>query len=129
MYLAKRLQKAGINVSLLVTVDAANGWRSFFQDRTVPGNVDDNENYYEDNISAADPTLSHGAPNIGSRPGQVHNHDKSNGKYGKDKINHMTIDDATTGEVTKRINNLVNDVKDGDKKTLTRDEINQLFHK
>ena len=128
-HLAKRLEKAGIKVNLMVTVDAANGWGSNKVDRTVSDNVEVNENYYEENqgLSTGDFTLSHGAANKGGPKTKVNNHNKSNDTYDGKKMNHMSIDDATIGEVTQKLTDVLKGLKDGEAKSLSQDEIKKLF--
>ncbi len=128
-YLAKRLQKAGIAVKLMVTVDAANGWGSDKVDRTIGGNVEKNENYYEENVSFLhDATKSHGGPNKG-KSGQVNNHNKSNDFYKGEKMDHMSIDDATVNEVSKKFIDILRQMQSAESKTLNKDEINKIFQR
>jgi len=63
-HLAERLNNAGINVNMEVTVDKADGTSSNKLCRTVPSNVDKNLNIYQTIPSWAD---SHGAPNSAAR--------------------------------------------------------------
>lgn len=125
-HLAKRLEKAGVKVNIMVTVDAANGWGSDNVDRTIGSNVEKTENYYQENVSfGSDPTMSHGGANSG-KYGQVNNHNKSKDKSNGKLVNHMSIDDVTINDVIKSINDVLNSMKDGEKKTLTKYEINKL---
>ena len=127
-HLAKRLNKAGIKVALLVTVDAARGWGSDKVDRTISDNVEVNENYYEDNVDGwRDPTKSYGAANKGGPNTIVHNHNKSKDTYNGETMDHLNIDDATVGVVTTNLTNILNGMKNGETKSLSQDEIKQLF--
>ncbi len=56
--LAKKMQEEGIDVSLLITADAANGPASGAVDREMPDNVLSNLNFYQRNFSVFDPTFS-----------------------------------------------------------------------
>jgi RHS repeat-associated protein len=128
-HLAKRLKKAGIKVDILVTVDAANGWASNKVDRTISDNVEINENYYEENQEfATDFTLSHGSANKGSGKSVVNNHNKSNDTFNDERIDHMNIDEATVNVVIRQLSNVLYNMKEGEKKTLTKEEIKELFH-
>jgi len=128
-YLAKRLEAVGIQVDVLVTVDAANGWGSDDVDRKISKNVKKNVNFYEKNTSfKRDPTMSHGDANEGD-PGQVENHDKSNDTFDGDKMTHMTIDDATVGDAIQALIGVLNSTKVGENRTLTKDEIKDIFGK
>jgi RHS repeat-associated protein len=127
-YLAKRLEKVGITVDIMVTVDAANGWGSDNVDRSIGENVKKNENYFETNVDFfSDPTKSHGGANKG-KPGQVNNYNKSKDSYKGKKIDHMNIDDATVGAAVKALTSILNNMKDGEKRTLTNDEIKKLLN-
>jgi RHS repeat-associated protein len=119
--LAKQLNKAGVKVDLLVTVDAANGWGSNKVDRKTSKNVKKNVNYYQKNTSFAnDPTLSHGDANSGNN---VDNIDMSNEKQNGEQVNHMNIDEATLNDVMKTITDLFNQIKEGENKTYSGDEL------
>ena len=127
-HLAKRLEKVGITVDIMVTVDAANGWGSDNVDRSVGENVKKNENYFETNVNfLSDPTKSHGGANKG-KPEQVSNHNKSNDLYKGKKVDHMSIDDATVGAAIKALTGILNNMKDGEKRTLTKNELKNLFN-
>ena len=123
--LAEKLQKEGINVNLMITVDAANGPMSNWIDREVSENVLSNLNFYQNNLTLLDPTASHGDKNSGRK---VFNVNKSKDKYKGEKINHMNIDDATFGISQKAIMELIKNSESG-KRTLTKEEINNLFNR
>ena len=111
-----------------MTVDAARGWGSDKVDRTISDNVEVNENYYEDNVDGwKDPTKSYGAANKGGPNTKVHNHNRSKDTYNGEPMDHMNIDDATVGVVTIKLTNVLNGMKDGETKSLSQDEIKQLF--
>lgn len=123
-HLAKRLEKAGVKVNMMVTVDAANGWATGLVDRTIGANVVKNENFYQENFVIPDFTFSHGGINVG-KSGQVKNHDKSNDKHNGQKINHMSIDDATVNDAIKSLTDILDNMKDGARK-LSKKEIADL---
>lgn len=126
-YLAKRLEKAGIAVDIMVTVDAANGWFSDNVDRTIGENVKRNDNYYEENVDfSRDPTKSHGGASKGDQQ-KINNHNKSKESYKGDKMDHMNIDDATVNEITNTLIGVLNNMKDGETKKLSKEEIQRLF--
>jgi RHS repeat-associated protein len=85
-HLAKRLEKAGVAIDIMVTVDAANGWLSDDVDRTIGKNVKRNDNYYEENVDfTRDPTKSHGAANKGNGQ-KINNHNKLKESYKGEKM-------------------------------------------
>jgi RHS repeat-associated protein len=128
-HLAKRLAKAEIQVSVMVTVDAANGWGSDNVDRTISSNVHVNENFFELNPKfTRDPTLSHGHANSGN-PGQVKNHDKSNDSYEGEKMDHMNIDEATMKDAVQIFTNILKCLTDGDRKDYDSDQVKELLKK
>jgi hypothetical protein len=100
-YLAKRLNKAGIKVNLLITVDAAAGYESNSADRKISGNVALNVNFYQYNTKfLKDPLLNHGNPNTAeSNQTIILNFDETDDVYedeGKDeKVDHLNIDEKT----------------------------------
>ncbi|MEJ5092312.1 DUF6443 domain-containing protein [Sphingobacterium faecium] len=126
--LAGKLKDAGINVNLMISVDAANGYWSDEVDRNISDNVDLNLNFFETNgknFTFPDITMSYGGKNKGKN---VVNVDKSNDKFNGEKMNHMNIDDATFGISQKAIMELIQNSGSG-QRTLTRDEINNLFNR
>jgi len=130
-HLAKRLDTKNISVDLLVTVDAANGQGSDKVDRTISKNVKKNINYYEKNKSNSKfkrPVGSHGGSNKGVREGQVENHDYSNETFNGEGIDHYNIDNATVNDVLKNVGDILKGLKEGETKSLSRDEINKLFN-
>jgi hypothetical protein len=76
-HLAKRLAEDGLNVDLLITVDAAAAWKTDDVDRTVSSNVKKNINIYQTNESSVG---SHGGRNTAKSPKstKVVNNDYSN---------------------------------------------------
>ncbi|MDR3715835.1 MAG: DUF6443 domain-containing protein [Puia sp.] len=101
-YLAKRLEKVGIRVTLLVTVDAAAGLSSNSVDRTISGNVDLNVNFFQKNyLWYKDPLPNHGDPNKPLSKGTtVLNFDLSKEKFiddnGEEKsVYHVSVDEAS----------------------------------
>lgn len=54
----------------------------------------------------------------------MNNHNKSKDKSNGKLVNHMTIDDVTVNDVIKSMTDILNSMKDGEKRTLTKDEIN-----
>jgi RHS repeat-associated protein len=101
--LAKRLQGDGLTVNLLLTIDAADSWKSNVIDRTISPNVEVNENYYETNGNY--PVHSHGGPNKLEKDNtctQIENNDLS------DTENHNTIDDHTILQSVIHTGNVVN---------------------
>jgi hypothetical protein len=91
-------------VTLLITVDAAEGGLSFLIDRTVPPNVTINYNFYQTNLSSIG---SHGDPNVAVNPTctTVINFDMTNNSFynqatGQNEIvNHGNMSQATLGPV------------------------------
>ena len=87
-----------------------------------------NENYYQENQSfTSDPSMAHGGPNKGGTKTKINNHNMSNEKYNGEKIDHYNIDDATVGKATQYLNSILQTLKQGETKTLSRNEINRLF--
>jgi len=82
---ARALNAANIPVSLLLTIDAAEGPMSALVNRTVPPNVSVNYNFYQTTPSSI---LSHGDYNSGS--GLIFNYDLT-----APNITHGNIDEAT----------------------------------
>jgi len=90
-FLANRLFDAGINISYMATVDAANGPLSNWVDRFIGPNVMWNDNFYQTSIDASG---SHGDLNNGLN---VHN-------YLVPGVTHYTIDDVTVSTVVHNMN-------------------------
>jgi len=95
-HLAKRLKEAKIDVSLLITVDAAAGPQNDEVDRTISSNVKTNINYFQTKASKVG---SHG--------------DKNKKEKGNDKTNVVNIDVTSItnehGKIDeKMLNNVVN---------------------
>jgi len=84
MQVTRALNAENIPVSLLVTIDAADGPLSDNLDRTIPGNVTMNYNFYQTTPSLI---RSHGAANTGS--GIIFNFDLTG------SFIHSNIDDAS----------------------------------
>lgn len=115
--LAKALNKKGIAVDLLVTLDAADGEAKV--DRTIPSNVVKNINYYQTNGKKTGSRLkdwigSKGGKNKrekGNSSTEIINIDETNKTYkGKDDyykgiVNHYNIDD-------KNQDNIVSDIQE-----------------
>jgi len=127
-YLAKQLADRNIQVDLLVTVDAANAWASFFENRDVSSNVVQNENFFQENKNLfSDFTLSHGAPNTNrSMATKLNNHNMSKRKYNGKPINHMNIDDATMGDVVNAMTETLNNMKE-DRKTISGEALKKIL--
>ncbi|UIR55478.1 DUF6443 domain-containing protein [Sphingobacterium sp. SRCM116780] len=121
--LAEKLKKEGIDVNLMITVDAADGPWSNNVNREMSDNTLANLNFFQKNKTLLDPTLSHGDYNSGKN---VVNVNKTNDKYKGEKMNHMNVDDATLGISQKTILQLIQNTKE-EKRTLTKDEIQSLF--
>jgi len=84
MQLTRALKVEGILVSLLMTVDAADGPISDDLDRSIPSNVQVNFNFFQTTPSGIG---SHGGYNTG--PGLIYNFDFTG------SLNHSNIDDAS----------------------------------
>ncbi|PTS95558.1 hypothetical protein DBR11_21125, partial [Pedobacter sp. HMWF019] len=98
-HLAKRLKEAKLDVSLLVTVDAAAGPESSKVDRTIPSNVKKNLNYYQ-----TTPSL------IRSRGDR---NKKEEGEKNKNTIRNIDVSKITNehGKIDEKLFfNIVNDI-------------------
>jgi predicted DNA-binding protein len=130
-YLSKRLDQQHIKVDLLVIVDAANGKKSNKVDRKISNNVKKNKTYYENNDanSAMREFLvgSHGGPSEGSLNGQVENYNLSKETYKNESIDHYNIDDASREREEKAIIDVLRDLKDGENKTISKEEIKKIL--
>jgi hypothetical protein len=93
------LETVDIKITIMVTVDAANGPLSDFVDRQIDPNVEHNENFYENDPKVRRLPGSHGENNEAvphSRENKrVNNHNMSKGTYLGMPIDHYNIDDAT----------------------------------
>ena len=119
--LSEALKKEGINVDLLVTVDASD---SFLQQSTVnneiPGNVKENDNYYQlddsggssfSQKSSNDPPQSGSSDSPGSNGGRNSPKDplstrvtnRNKGGRANPSVNHGNIDEFVFKEVVKKI--------------------------
>jgi hypothetical protein len=92
---ARKLKSANIPISVLVTVDAADGPLSNFIDRTVPSNVSVNYNFFQTTPSGI---FSRGDYNSGS--GLIFNYDLTS-----PNITHSNIDEATLEMAIFLLNN------------------------
>ena len=95
-HLSKRLDKNGVSVELLITIDAAAGPSSAFVDRTVSPNVKENQNFYQTTRSTV---LSRGKENkaVNATKTSVVNTDMSKNS------NHSSIDDNTLDNIIQMI--------------------------
>jgi len=111
-HLTDRLKVDGIEVELLITVDAAAGKRSNQVDRTVSDNVVENLNIYQRTPSLI---RSHGGENIADDPNKtrVINSDYTGryigslGEADYQKVEHSTIDEISQPRVNQKILNTV----------------------
>jgi len=100
-HLAKRLNKIGVKVDLLITVDAAAGTESNSVDRTISNNVALNVNFFEYLTPSLDPLPNHGAPNTADAANTtILNFDMTGQEFVDDdgkteKVNHINIDEAS----------------------------------
>jgi RHS repeat-associated protein len=97
-YLAKRLEKVGVTVDMLITIDAANSRWSDQVDRKIGKNVKKNINYFETNAGNSPWERfigSHGGANTESSPDQVENHDETSETYNSQSVSHYNIGDMT----------------------------------
>lgn len=101
-HLAERLAADGIQVDLLVTVDAAAGPESDEVDRSPSPNVKYNMNFYQTTPSVV---LSHGAPNVAEDPSKT---TVLNKDITCDAVSHGNIDDLTQDAVINLIVNTLN---------------------
>ena len=113
---SRELEKKGIMVDLLVTVDVANGNQSDKVDRNIPNNVKKNVNYYQTNDPNDDfegnvkevIINSKGGPTFlrGDNEGNtsVENHDLSEATYDGKPMDHHSVDDASQDDVISIIN-------------------------
>lgn len=128
-YLAKKLDEKGIEVSLLITVDAANGRKSNKVNRKISKNVKRNINYYTTNKPKGllkNLIGSFGDSNVESVPYQVENRDQTENTLNNEAVDHYNIDDATADSIIKEITNLLKGMKEGESKKLSKEEIKKL---
>ena|GEM_PF-1689366 len=125
-YLAKRLEKFGLEVDVLFTVDAANGRASNKVDRTIGKNVKKNKNYFEKNHPHSflqGLVGSNGAANSQSNEGQVDNVDESDKKVDGQSVDHYSIDELTIKDVIDYANEVLNGMKAGDTKQIDATDV------
>lgn len=101
-HLAKRLKKEGVDIDLLVTIDAAAGPESDKVDRVISDNVKKNINIYQTTPSSIE---SRGGANTAENEGKtdVDNRDRTASDY-----NHGNIDEKTQDESINEITNVLN---------------------
>lgn len=98
--LTKDLKKAGYNVDLLITVDAAKGPFNFTVERTIPDNVKKNVNFYQTTSSRIG---SRGGANQAEDPKKTRISNIMVNRYFDKKIDHGNIDEATETNATNYI--------------------------
>jgi len=107
-HLTKRLKEDHITVKLLITIDAAAGYKSDIVSRVIGNNVEENLNIYQTEPSSI---LSRGYPNTAenSEKTLVDNFDYSNTYAGTPgepdfvETTHSSIDEISLPRVTKKI--------------------------
>ncbi len=130
-YIAKRLEKVGVTVDMLITIDAANGQASDQIDRTIGKNVKKNINYFETNKGNSPWERfigSHGGANIGSLPDQVENIDESNETYNGQPVGHYNIGDLTYLKILLLLTDYFPNKQKEDKKNEQRNAANQVVN-